>query len=416
MKWRFPQFSMRVLVIVMLLLGAGLGLVGRELFQIRTRAEKQRELVEQLKSKGVRIVEEDRTDLSILESLVVWIEGKRELSVVSKVSLSEGGIHEDDLTQIAKLEGLREINDNGIHFSDRTLELLGQNPTIKRVSLEKGWNGTAEGAVKLVTGKAPLEEIVLDGSPVNDKFFEFASRLPSLTYLQCDARSVSPNAIKMLGNTSNLKSLNLKNAEGLGGTLSLLASNPAFRDLWLYDYTFRGGELEAIKSADQIEGLLITTKRFPKGTMGALAEMKKVKAIGLFGELNEDEQCIPFQSTQLEMFGVEGLTKPSDGLVDCLAKCRSLQRILLVDVPITDAELEKFAVLKRLKSLAIGPGPSSEAVSRLQKSVPQCLVSLRQKDGRIYAYKPGGQFELRQPPPLVQKAASEADNTPTTKP
>lgn len=416
MKWRLPQFSMRVLVIAMLLFGAGLGLVGRELFQIRTRAEKQREFVEQLKNKGVRIVEEDRKDLTILESLVVWMEGSQGLSIVSKVSLREGTIHEDDLAQIAVLQGLREIEDHGVHLNDNALELLGQNPTLRRVSLVKGWTGSGNGATKLISGNAPLEEILLDESPVNDTFFEFASRLPSLTYLQCNAINASPNAIKVLANSSKLKGLNLKNAEGLSGALSVLASNPAFRDLWLYDYTFRGGELEAIKSADQIEGIVITTKQFPRGTMGALAEMKKLKAIGLFGELDDDEQCIPFQSPQLEIFGVEGLKKPSKGLVDCLAKCGSLQRILLVDVPLTDAELEKFAVLKGLKSIAIGPGPTSEAVSRLQKSVPQCTVASRQKDGRIFAYKPGGQFEIRQPPPLVQKAGSEADNTPATKP
>ena len=76
---------------------------------------------------------------------------------------------------------------------------------------------------------------------------------------------------------------------------------------------------------------------------------------------------------------------------------------VLADVPLTDAELEKFAALEGLQSIAIGAGPSSESVARLQKSIPQCSVAMRHKDRRIAIYKPGGEFELRQPSPVVQK-------------
>jgi hypothetical protein len=414
MKFRLPQFSMRVLVVGMLLLGAGLGLVGRELFQIRSKAQEQRAFVAQLKSKGVRLVEKDRTDLTVFESLAVWIEGKDALSVVTEVKLSQGGLPEEEVQNIAKLEGLKSVSDEGKNFSDKSLELLGQNPTLETVSLYNGHRGSEAGAIALVSGKAPLSSLHLNQTTLTDEFVQAASKLPKLETFIIDAHKISPNAIASLVQSPRLSFLELKNAKGIGEALKRFATHPTLKSLTLRGYTFEGDELESIAKSDQIEMLILVTPQFPRGVLRSLAQMKNLKLVGLFGNLSADEGFHPFQSAQLEGIAIDGLPDQCPGLIEFLSKCKSLKQILLVDVPFTDDDLERLGDIKGLQSIAIGPGPSSEAVSRLQKSVPQCMVSMRQRDGRIFVYKPGGQFELRQPPPIVQKPAPKADKlTPT---
>lgn len=416
MKFRLPRFSMRSLVIAMLLLGAGLGLVGRELYQIRTKAEAQRAFVAQLKSKGVWLVEEDRKDLTILESLATWIEGNGALSFVSEVTLRQSGLPEEEVIHIARLEGLKSLTDQGANFSDKTLAVLGENLTLHKVILYNGWQGTEAGATALVSGKAPLVSISLQSCTVNEEFITRAADLRSLEHLQVDAKGLSSKAICRLRKTPNLTQLILTNAAGMGPAIEAFSDHPSFRNWVLYDYTFNGGELEPLRKSAQIERLIVTTKQFPFGILQSTSEMKGLLSLALRGALDEEEQLRPFQSAKLEMLGIEGLPKQFNGTLDPLAHCKSLKNLLLADVSLTDQEFEKLAAIQSLQSIVMGAGVSPEAVSRLQQTLPQCSITMRHRDGRMFLYKPGGQFELRQPPPILAKDNANADAGAPAKP
>jgi hypothetical protein len=400
---------MRSLVIVMLILGAGLGLLGRELFQIRTRGQQQKLLVDRLRANGATVHERDKASLTLVESLANWLEGKDSISVVTHVSLGLGQIHDDDLAHTAKLGGLTSLVDRGRHFSDKSLGQLATNPTLTRVELD-GWHGTESGAIALLSGNAPISELTLRGISVGNAFVEHASKSPHLEQLSFEGQSVTSEAIGQLRKSPTLLTLQIDYGKNLGKGLEKLADHPTLQNLALREYEFGTGDLEAIAKLDLLQGLMVQSERLPRGILRSVGDMERLQRLALAGEIEEDEECRPFRSPNLTTIGIDGLKSPGSPIAASLLQSRSLQTVFLPRIAFSDAVLEKLTANKQLRTLGIASGPSPEAISRFQRALPKCTVTLIHPDRRASIYHAGGRFELRQPPPVVEKQRPGSDN------
>jgi internalin A len=208
-KRRWLQYSLRTIMVLMLVVGCGLGWLGREV----QRARAQREAaaaIEKLGGKAMRQPASAGMMQTVVDLLGKWL-GEDLSADVTGVFL--GGTEVSD-AGLAHLRGLRQLAllylDN-TKVSDTGLANLNALAQLKVLDLEDT-RVTDAGLVHL-RGLTQLEDLYLDSSQVRDAGLVHLQALTVLQFLHLDNTKVSDAGLAHLRGLTQLRGLYLGNTQ-----------------------------------------------------------------------------------------------------------------------------------------------------------------------------------------------------------
>lgn len=390
MKFRRPRFSMRVLLIAMLVLGTGLGFLGRRLIQIRSEADRQLEVIEELRKHGAAITVHERGAMRLFETLVHKIDGRTRFTRVSRVTLGKSPIEDKDIAQIAKLSGLEVFHDYYGHCTDESLAILANCSTLKEVQLSN-WKGTAQGAKALLRGRAPIRQLTLFTVSVDDEFFAVAARAPHLELLWIEGAKVSANGIRELKASKSMSKLAIDHGRGLGSGLAILANHPTLQSVRLREYLFAEVDVADFAKLHGLNRLQIDCETFPQGVLQSIGSCHDLLELTLSGEFSGEESEFSLGCSKLEAITIKDSTPRPELLLRELAKLKHLKRIELPKTSLNREDLELLYGHPSLEHLSMkAAGAPVEAITRLQRQLRKCDVWIVYSDGRRYHYPSDG--------------------------
>jgi hypothetical protein len=335
-KRRWYQFSLRTLLIVVLVAGAGLGLLGRKL-QKQWQAEKERR---EAAERNERTVE----DLKLAGFDADW--------------------GSDLFHPIFFVSGTSRVTDNDLEC------LKGLN--IRRLYLAT--LPITDAGLEHLKGLTKLEFLDLEGTQVTDAGLVHLKEVAELEYLGLVDTLVTEVGVEELERASPQLSIHVS-PDQLAAAAELLKSYP--------------GEEQAIAAIRWLGGQFdwMSTK-YPPGTSlyvpgDRLTDAHLVHLEGLIGL-----RCVRIDSTyvtdaglvhlkgltKLESLDLEGTQVADAGLayVGGLSKVRYLY---LSDTQVNDRGLERLAVMGNLRWLTVRRTQvTEEGVQKLQQALPNCHV------------------------------------------
>lgn len=380
---------MRLLLIAMLVLGTGLGFLGR-LVRIRTGADRQLELIRHLEERGFNFHGYRRGPLEWYESLVYAIDRRTPFIRVSKVTLPAGETGANDLAKVAALPGLQILIDFHGKCTDSDLEEFASCPTLTSVTIANS-KCTARGAKALFQGKASLVQAALTSVQVDDEFLKIASRSRRLESLTIEGGGVTAKGIAELKHSNSLLTLTIQGGTNLGSGLAAVNENSQLNQLWLRNYRFAENEIADFASLHSLKSLNIECEAFPQGALQAIGSGKRLEALRLAGAFSSNERVQAFACTNLKRLQIDDLAMPPEQFFDALAKLPHLTHLNLPKLNVGAKDLDRLPHCPALRELTIhSGGVAVESINRLQKRSPACSVTLAYPDGRVFRYPAGG--------------------------
>jgi hypothetical protein len=380
--WR-PRFSMRFVLITMLVIGAVLGIVGREMMRLRTLAREQWAIIRPLEAKGALFDIQGGVNRSPVEPLMEWMEGKP-IPDVKSISLQNGIYSAADIEQIARLDRVVDIAIVRGECNDTWLAALAKARGTERIYV-KGGKCTAEGAHAIAASKAPLKLVALLDFQVDDEFLRIIAKHPDLEVLAIQGEGVTAAGIAELADAQKLSVLQLFGGTKLADGFAELADHPHIRSLMLSDYEWSSEDLAVLERLESVTSLSVsTTKRLPKGILRAAATAPKLRYLCLGCQFDEAESVEDVTFAKLEKFMMGRNDPICEGLLGQLATCRNLRAIEIPNGQVSEEELLELGKLPHLDTFTIGGSPSNEAIKKFQQAKPYCVYV----DGQRGALQP----------------------------
>lgn len=376
LKLRWPRFSlkfsMRFLLMAMLVAGALLGLLGRELVRLRNMANERRAVISRLEAKGALIGLKKGLNRSYAEPLLEWMEGKP-FPDIEGINLAKGAFDKADLEDVAKIETLKElVIFKSIAGANSWCAPLAKCQGLELILIDDD-KFSAKGAKLLARTKSQLKQLVMFGFPVDDEFLRLAAEQPVLESIAIQGEGVSGEGIAELLNTTELTTITVRGGSNLGEGFAQLKDHPHLVTLHLQDYEWTPEDLASLQHLNTVTSLGVSSsKPLPKGILRAAAAMPKLRSLGLYGDFDPEEPVGSLKFPCLENFVTEGRFYRLDGLHAQLANCQKLQTIATLNTEVSESELEAMKELYRLYKFSIGKSPSREAIAEFQKYHPYC--------------------------------------------
>jgi hypothetical protein len=187
-------------------------------------------------------------------------------------------VRDEDIKRIAGLRRLKRLDlmDATPEFTDKSLEVLAQMPSIEALSICDA--SITDHGLAVLANMRQLKELTLGplpfGSIRNSRFHftdEGVAHLESLTNLVCldlDCPTLSGEGLRHLAKLTKLKRLKLNGRGIMDNDLGLLASLPSLESLELRNATFAGigfAGLDGLSKLEwlELEGPNITDKAIP---------------------------------------------------------------------------------------------------------------------------------------------------------
>lgn len=323
---RWFQFSLRSLLIVMLVLSAGFGLFVHARHKSQEQWAAANALMKMSQS-GCQVGE----DLTVVEPVkpITWqkrlgidlpdftemvVSGRR------KVKDEEALKYLLKLPQLERIWIYRDVDDDD-------LKALSKFPHLKGFGVHSDFI-TGEGMTHFV-GKEKLQDLYLSGSKLSDRGLEVVARLPGLTSLGWSAE----------GETSDVG-------------ISQLRNNLRLTQLELSGVVISDIGLEHLSTCENLEELSIDATGdglTGKGIQG-LARLKKLKSLTFCKPLPSDCLAALSNLVTLEELRLQGPVPNEEDLTG-LAQMNSLKYLALRDVELKRKGLRNLANLHQLESL-----------------------------------------------------------------
>ncbi|MGV3608994.1 MAG: hypothetical protein ACO1RA_21495 [Planctomycetaceae bacterium] len=393
---RWFQFSLRSLLIVMLLLSVGFGLY----LPARRRSLEQWRAVNVLSensSNGLRfIVDREKPD-TWQKRLGIDLPDFTETQVRSGSELGD----EMMLNHLLKLPQLESILISRSEFDDSDLRALSNLPKLKSFGVGSD-SVTGEGMTHFV-GQEKLQHLYLRGSNLSDRGLEVVARLQGLSSLEWYGKNrTSDGGLSHLRGNLRLTKLLLK-GEGISDVgLEHLSTCENLEELSIetLDDRVTGKGIRALTRLKHLKRLQLRSS-FSSDSMAALSSLVTLEELRLRGPVQHKEdiaalapltslKIITITDTELTSGGLRGLanlklleelnislTRLRDEDVDLLISLANLSRLNVEHSSVTDAGLMKLVGLKRLSRVELhGSKITLDGARRFKQLAPNVSVFL----------------------------------------
>ena len=383
-KRRWPQFSLRTLLLLTVLISLFFAWIGN----ILIRVHHQRDIVAKIQSLGGKAYYAYQLAGEHIDAksppgpkIVRFFIGDDAFAHVEAVFLNyESKTTDKDLVLLTELPKLKDISLDGHDITDKGLEYVAQVPKLRGLSLTNT-NVTADGLARLHSADG-LVSLTLHGSTVNDDTIRQLNKLPNLQYLQLVRTTVTSAGVKHLGDLSQLRGLDLLVAASVDNDgLRHLANLTNLETLQLLDTSVSDDGLVHLRGLTHLRALVLS------GTNVSDSGIEHVSALRKLTHLRLDRTKVGdaglAQLTKLN--DLESLcltrTEVSDDGVVHLAKMSELRSLEIHWTKISGDGILRMAHLTNLETISVGPDVTKSAATQFRNSLPNCHVTCYDKNG-----------------------------------
>jgi internalin A len=343
---RWLQFSLRGLLVLMLVVALGLGWIGYE----RRRAMRELKTAEEIKAAGGDFGTSSRSDHAAPRWLDLLL-GSHYFTPVDSLRFPIGATNED-LRQLSVMRRLERLMLSATRIDDDGLDRVAEMRHLTELNL-RSTNVTDAGVDKLAA-LSELARLDLDATAVTDGVWQTLARMPKLNILSlCDTRTDSELAaaagldINALRYFSHLAAPSEEHRHTV-----LLLEHHGGR------FFFNGPEWR--RAFDVTVGMRVW--HFPNkwhGSVEQLSMLQKVEgldAVYLLAQSADEPLSVISQLSGLRCLGMITEEASVEGL-GAIAELKKLERLSITHMGVLPAgALDFLPELPNLKSLDLGPG------------------------------------------------------------
>ncbi|MDO4570006.1 MAG: hypothetical protein Q4D38_06475 [Planctomycetia bacterium] len=285
--------------------------------------------------------------------------GTETLSYVSKMPklrnlvLLYGNFDDSALAELAPIKTLRLLDVRGCSaVTDAGLEVLKGLPNLIVVKLR--CTAVTNMGIQNVEGKSLKTFDIEDSQTFSDEAIPLLAAmkdsLQEIIIMRCIA--VSDNGIKLLGECTNMRKMNLRG-------------------------NYIGGDaLEACKNMPNLNLLIVSETFVDDSGVAHLENLTKLETLDLWNTLISDAAAESIAKiTSLKKLSVVG-TQISDAGVAQIATLPNLESLDLGETQTTDASVEALCGMKSLKTLSLrATSVSMEGAEKIRAALPNCTVT-----------------------------------------
>lgn len=224
--------------------------------------------------------------------------------------------------------------------------------------------------LKHVGALKSLERLNLTLTPITDPWLEQLRGLTNLRVLSLASAKCSGAGYKFLGNLKRLETANFHTAPVDDAGLAGISKVPSHERLEIVHTHFTDAGAQALAKLVNLERLQMGSRTATGAAVKPLTGLKKLRELDLHdGQASVEGVRHASEIQSLRVLRVYGPIK--DEGAQPIARLKNLEILLVPGTQITDASLEAFAGLSRLKRLEIsGNKVSDAAVARLRAAIP----------------------------------------------
>lgn len=228
----WPRFSLRTLLVAVLVASVPLGWVARRFRQVR----KQREAVQEIARHGGTAMQchllgpSDDGDAYCPNWLRQLLDDDFFTSI-NYVSLSGPSVTDREIDVLQALPEMRSLTLTDCGVTDEGLSRLKSSASLESLSVEG--SGISDRGLIHVVVLPHLEYLSLSNTPVTDVGLAKLRRLSRLQLLRVDGTKVTDDGLVHLKAFRHLETLSLDNTQITDAGLAHLRELPALRDLYL---------------------------------------------------------------------------------------------------------------------------------------------------------------------------------------
>jgi hypothetical protein len=234
-KRRWLQFSLRTLMIAVLVVGIGMA---TWIVPIKKRAEKQKAAVDAIRQNGGSVFYDYEVDPSgnritgVEPPGPAWLRrvlGDDFFATVIGANVTTSA----DFKHVGELSKLRSLGAFGVPITDADLEVVRELSQLK--SLNLCFTNVADAGLKNLKSLSQLEDLKLSNTPVTDPGLKELNGLSHLKSLNLNDTRITDAALESLDGLSGLEDLTLSHTEITDAGLVHLKGLTKLESLWLHE-------------------------------------------------------------------------------------------------------------------------------------------------------------------------------------
>lgn len=360
-KPRGLRFSLRTLLILMLVLGAFFGWFGK----IAIQARRQQKIVGMIREMGGQAAYRRPGKPGFFSGppRAPWplrdIFGDAAFYEVECIDFRKD-VSDSDLAKVAELDHLEFVIAHGREITDVGLAHLARLPKLTGLNLSQT-TITKEG-VEQLSRAIQLRELTLGGPTITDETLEGLGPLQDLTTLQLFRTSVSSAGLEPVGRLSKLECLEIIDASAISddAVVHLLPLH-SLKQLRLFQTNVGDDGAKMLTALDGLERLLLEGNKITDAGFANVNGFKKL--------------------TLLRLRGI------SDSGVAELKEFSSLKQLAVASPRLTDACIEDLVRLVRSSGVEhldlMGSHITQPSVTELSHRIPECDILWHHSNGGI---------------------------------
>jgi hypothetical protein len=360
-RWRWLRFSLRGLILLVLIVGGGLGWIAH----IKRAAERQRDAVAAIRNVGGSVLYDWQLEggkvrvkpgTNIISDEVPWWPkwlvdrlGPDFFGHVKQVSFrilglagSPSGEIDDAMASVGQLGGLTHLTLIGSPVTDIGLAHLRGLSDLECLML-RGCTNFSDAGLEHLEGLVRLKELFLDDAKITDAGLAHLRGMRRLESLGLDRANVTDAGLAHLEGMSRLQFLNLRGTGITDAGLARLKALTGLRSLNLERSEVTDAGLAQLNDLARLKDLWLGGPKITDAGLVQLGKMSGLTLLGLDHASVTDRGLVHLERlTGLQTLSLSGTQVTDKGLV-CVRRLTGLRRLFLLDAPpVTQEGVQQF--------------------------------------------------------------------------
>jgi len=348
-KRRWFQFSLRSLLVVMLVLPMVLGVYAR----YRARSQRQWRLVNELKAAGgiFDLVIADQREPEVEQ--VPFLQWQKRLGIDLPQGLKsftifksvEPGATLANLAEFPQLESLALCDGT---VKDEDLAILAKLPRLRFLRVDS--DHITDQGIAALEGCTNLHNVVIEGNQLTGKGLAVVAKLPNLKVLHWDSELTTDGDLECLRNKLNLEELSLRGNMVHDAGLEAVCTCTNLERLTFMYGEFSGPAMHSLERLQKLKYLKLFEVPFPRESVALLAKLPQLEGVYWSVPMLPEDLALLGSMTTLHSLTLPGTKLTGEGLKH-LTQLKELERLEADMTLLRDEDLAYFTELPRLRYL-----------------------------------------------------------------